>query len=209
MYFLQTDLNEALLIWGYPLMLLVMIVEGPIATLTAAFFASLGYFNFAIVFVLSVLGDIIGDVVIYFLGYWKGERFFLGASKFLGVRKRSAEKLKERFKKNGRSLIFLAKATVGMSYIVFTLAGVFRFNFGNFLKFSLLGGIVWSSFLVATGYFFGFMAREISTYIEYAGYAIFSLLVVAFLAFSYSNKTKGNWLFNNNKNQKRSKRRKH
>jgi len=207
MNFLQIDLNEAILIWGYPLMFLMMIIEGPVATLIAAFFSSLGYFNFAVVFVLSVLGDIVGDIVIYFLGYWKGEKFFLGASKFLGVKKKSAEKLKKKFKKNGSSLIFLAKATVGMSYTVFTLAGAFRFNFRKFLKFSLLGGIVWSSFLVATGYFFGFMAREISTYIEYAGYVIFSLLVITFLVFSYSKNTKRNWLLNNNKDQSKKRKR--
>ena len=35
---------------------LFMIVEGPIVTMIAAFLASLGYFNVAIVFTLSVAG---------------------------------------------------------------------------------------------------------------------------------------------------------
>ena len=43
---------------GYPLMLLIMIVEGPIATLLAAFAASLGFFNIYLVFILSMLGTL-------------------------------------------------------------------------------------------------------------------------------------------------------
>ncbi len=188
MYFFQLNLNETVLVWGYPAMFLLMIIEGPIATLTAAFFSSLGYFNFAIVFILSVLGDIIGDIIIYLLGFWKGEKFFKGAVKFLGLNKVLAKKLKRKFKEKGSSLIFFAKATSGMGYAIFTLAGVFRFDFKKFLKFSFLGGIVWSTFLVSIGYFFGFMAREINVYIEYVGYVLFFLLVGTFLILSYSKK---------------------
>ena len=48
---------------GYVLLFLLMILEGPIVTAAAAFAASLGYLSLPVVFILSVLGNIIGDLI--------------------------------------------------------------------------------------------------------------------------------------------------
>ena len=41
-----------------------MIIEGPIITVIGAFLASLGFFNIGIIFFLSLLGDIVGDIIL-------------------------------------------------------------------------------------------------------------------------------------------------
>lgn len=56
---------------GYFFMFIGIIIEGPIVTSSAGFAASLGYFNVWIVLLLSVLGNLIGDIAHYFFG-----RFF-------------------------------------------------------------------------------------------------------------------------------------
>ncbi len=68
----NTELLQSIEVWGYPLMLVLMIVEGPIVTMTAAFLASLGIFNWLPVFLLSVLGDMVGDILLYGIGFYGG-----------------------------------------------------------------------------------------------------------------------------------------
>ncbi|MBC7503342.1 hypothetical protein H7169_00005 [Candidatus Gracilibacteria bacterium] len=53
---------------GYVLMLILMIVEGPIVTLIAAFLASLGVFDIYLVVILGWIGDISGDFLFYSIG---------------------------------------------------------------------------------------------------------------------------------------------
>ncbi len=73
------ELVHLLTFWGYPIMLLLMTLEGPIVTMVAAFLSSMGYFNIFAVFGLSVLGDVLGDIVLYFIGYFGGHRALLKA----------------------------------------------------------------------------------------------------------------------------------
>jgi len=171
--FAPEQLPQLLKFWGYPLMFLLMIVEGPIIAIVSAFLASLGYFNIAIVLGLSISGDIIGDMILYYIGYSGGPKILPKVQKFLGVQGSVLEKLKSQFHKNSERIIFYVKSTTGLSYITFITAGTLHMRFSKFLKNIILGGLIWSSFLVTVGYFFGYAAKQISQYIKYAGIFVF------------------------------------
>lgn len=177
---------ELILIWGYPLMLLLMILEGPVVTLGAAFLASMGYFNFFIILILSILGDIIGDIILYFIGFYSQKNYFSKKRTFLQSNSYIIDSIKNSFQKKGAQIIFFTKITTGFCYITFTLAGMLRLNFKKFLLFSFLGGIVWSSFLVAIGYYFGYLAEKIEKYIKFGGWIIFAVIILlAIVIFTY------------------------
>jgi membrane protein DedA with SNARE-associated domain len=182
------ELIHILSFWGYPTMLFLMIVEGPIVTIIAAFLASLGYFNIFVVFALSVAGDVIGDIILYHIGYFGGQKILPKVEKFLKVSQSTVEKLKKKFHENSGKIIFYVKSTAGLSYITFITAGTLRMRFSKFVKFSILGGLVWSSFLVIIGYFFGYAAEQISQYLKYAGYLIFAAAVIFFVGLVFYKK---------------------
>jgi membrane protein DedA with SNARE-associated domain len=165
-----------------------MIVEGPIVTIIVAFLASLGYFNVFIVFLLSVAGDVIGDIILYYIGYFGGARILAKAEKFLKVSPATVEKLKQKFHENSEKIIFYVKSTTGLSYITFITAGTLKMRLLKFVKYSILGGLVWSSFLVVVGYFFGYAAEQISQYLKYAGYLIFAAAVIFFVGLVFYKK---------------------
>ena len=175
------ELIHILSFWGYPIMLLLMTLEGPIATIIAAFLASMGYFNIFVVFGLSVAGDVIGDVILYCIGYFGGQKILPKVEKFLKISQSTVEKLKQKFHENSGRIIFYVKSTTGLSYITFITAGTLKMRISKFVTFSILGGLVWSSFLVIVGYFFGYAADKISEYIKYAGLIIFAAAVIFFV----------------------------
>ncbi|MDQ1284405.1 MAG: hypothetical protein QG620_753 [Patescibacteria group bacterium] len=165
-----------------------MIIEGPVVTIIAAMLASLGAFNVFVVLILSIIGDMAGDVILYGLGYRYGLGFVRRVGKYMGITEKLVARMEKYFARHGGKTIFAVKSTTGLCWAAFTAAGIVKMDFKKFLKYSFLGGIVWSSFLVAMGYFYGYLWREIKQYIESIGWIISVLAVATFVAITlYKN----------------------
>lgn len=176
--------------YGYWIMIPLMIIEGPIVTVAAAMLAKLGAFNVFIVFVLSVLGDMIGDVILYYLGYALGNSFVKKIGKYLGITEKLILKMENYFQKHGGKTIFTVKSTTGLCWATFAAAGIVKMDFRKFLKYSFLGGLVWSAFLVLLGYFYGYMWIELRHYMKLAGWVIVLLAMFSFAGVQLYKKNK-------------------
>lgn len=166
---------------GYSTLFVLMVLEGPAITILGAFLASLGFFNVFVILFLSILGDIVGDIILYAIGYYGGAKILEKAERFLKIKPHVIEKIKNYFKKYGKKTIFYVKSTTGLCWITFIAAGSIRMNFKDFLTASFLGGIIWSAFLVLSGYFFGYAFEKINEYIKSAGIIIF-ITAISFYA---------------------------
>ncbi len=188
--------------YGYLIMLPLMIIEGPVATIIAATMAALGAFNVFVVLLFSIIGDIFGDVILYSLGRSFGIGFVRRVGKYIGITENLVLRMEKYFLHHGGKTIFLVKSTTGLCWAAFTAAGIVRMDFKKFLKYSFLGGVVWSGFLVAMGYFYGYLWREIKEYIEWIGWLIFGLSFITFIIISIYKSYKAKKIFqeNNNKN---------
>lgn len=167
--------------YGYAIMLPLMILEGPVVTLLAAMMASLGAFNVWIVFLLSIAGDMIGDVLLYAAGYKYGIGFVRGFGRYMGITENLVNRMKKYFVRHGGKTIFAVKSTTGLCWATFVTAGIVKMDFKKFIKNSIYGGIVWSGFLVFMGYFYGYLWREIRDYIKYIGWIIFIVAIITFI----------------------------
>ncbi len=176
--------------YGYWAMLPLMIVEGPVATIIAAMLASLGAFSWPLVLLFSILGDTIGDVLLYGAGYKWGMGFTRGFGKYMGITEKLVLRMEKYFVRHGGKTIFAVKSTTGLCWATFAAAGIVKMDFKKFLKYSLLGGIVWSGFLVAMGYFYGYLWKEMKQYISWVGWIIFAIAVVSFVGITLYKKRK-------------------
>ncbi len=167
--------------YGYWIIFPLMFLEGPMATIMAAILASLGAFNIWVVLVLSIFGDVLGDIGLYGVGKKWGFGFVNKFGKYIGVTEKRVRKMEKYFNRHGGKTVFLAKSTTGLCFVAFISAGIAKMELRRFIKYSVLGGVVWSSFLVAMGYFYGYLWREIGQYIEWAGWAISSLALFSFI----------------------------
>jgi membrane-associated protein len=185
--------------YGYWVMLPLMIIEGPVVTLISAMLASLGAFNVFLVLVFSILGDIFGDIILYGLGYKFGMGFVRNIGKYFGITEKLVLRMEKYFEHHGGKTIFAVKSTTGLCWATFTAAGIVKMDFKKFLKNSFYGGIVWSSFLVAMGYFYGYLWREIRDYIKWIGWIVAIVAIVTFVAITiYKNKQAKKLLEENN-----------
>jgi membrane-associated protein len=186
--------------YGYFIMLPLMIIEGPVVTIISATMAALGAFNIFIVLILSIAGDMIGDIILYSLGYKWGMGFVRNIGKYIGITEKLVTRMEKYFERHGGKTIFAVKSTTGLCWATFTAAGIAKMKFKKFVLYSFFGGIVWSSFLVAMGYFYGYLWREIKQYIEWAGWIIFVVAVISIISINlYKNREAKKLLAENNK----------
>lgn len=184
--------------YGYFIMLPLMILEGPVVTIIAATMAALGAFNVFIVLILSITGDMIGDIILYGLGYKFGMGFVRRIGKYMGITEKLVLKMEKYFDRHGGKTIFAVKSTTGLCWATFTAAGIVKINFKKFVLYSFLGGIVWSSFLVIMGYFYGYLWREIKQAVEWIGWAIFIVAIISFVIITFYKKRQAKKLLEEN-----------
>jgi membrane protein DedA with SNARE-associated domain len=145
-----------------------------------------------------MIGDIVGDLIFYGLGYKFGMGFVRRVGKYIGITEKLVLKMEKYFINHGGKTIFAVKSTTGLCWATFTAAGIVKMDFKKFLKYSFLGGIVWSSFLVAMGYFYGYLWREIRDYIEWIGWVIFLLTAATFVSVIIYKKYQTKKIFSKN-----------
>lgn len=178
---LGQNIFQFLHLHGYWMMLPLMIIEGPVVTIIAAMLASLGAFNVWIVLALSILGDMIGDMILYGAGYYFGMGFVRNIGRYIGITEKLVLRMQKYFERHGGKTIFAVKSTTGLCWAAFTAAGIVKMDFRKFIKNSFYGGVVWSSFLVAMGYFYGYLWREIHSYIKWIGWVVAIVAIITFL----------------------------
>ena len=176
-------------------MFFFMIVEGPIVTLAAAFLASLGYFSLTGVFVLSVAGDLVGDVFWYGVGRRWGRQFIARYGRYVGISDVLMHKVQKIFDRHGGKAILGAKSTTGLCLVTIIVSGMARMPLRTFLTYAFIGGVIWTSTLVFSGFFFGSLYEQIAQYISWAGWIVLflsALLLVVLTA--YKKKSAQNFL---------------
>ncbi len=140
--------------YGYAIVFLASLVEGPIVTVVAGFLASQGVLSVAAVYVTVVLGDLAGDALYYAVGRW-GIGRLPWTGRHGGRLRRRIDALREYIRaRPGRVLLF-GKLTHSAGFAVLLAAGAARVRPVVYMLYNLLGTLIKSAALVLVGYFLG------------------------------------------------------
>lgn len=166
---------------GYPLLFIIMLIEGPVVTAAAAFAAALHYMNVWVVLLLSVLANLIPDLVYYAIGYWGRETVVNKYGHYLGMtpkRIANVEKLAEAH--SGKSL-FIIKMVPLLATPGLILVGASKMELRKYAFWSILIIIPSSLFYLIIGYYFGAAYGTIDHYLHVGGYVIAAAAAVIIL----------------------------
>ena len=106
------------------------------------------------VFILLSIAAILGDTVNYWVGYVIGPKVFHGESSWL-LNRKHLERTHDFYEKYGGKTIILARFIPIIRTFAPFVAGIGRMNYGRFLIYNVVGGIVWIAIFTYAGYFFG------------------------------------------------------
>jgi membrane protein DedA with SNARE-associated domain len=163
---------------GYTLMFVLMLIEGPVVTAAGAFAAAFSYFHLWAVFLLSLLANLIPDVVYYAMGYWGRHRFIDTYGHYLGLTRERiaiAEKLANRH--TAKSLIAIKLipflATPGL-----IIVGASKMDIRKYIIWSLIITIPSSLIYLVIGYYFGAAYNTIEHYLHLGYYLLGATIVI-------------------------------
>ena len=114
-------MESLILTYSYWIILPLSIIEGPVVILFASFLASTGLLDISVVYLLGLLGDIIGDELHYLLGRFGGRTLIQKYGRYLGISEIDIFEAQHKYFGNGRSIwrvITLSKVTHAPSSIV-------------------------------------------------------------------------------------------
>lgn len=141
----------------YALLFLGCLVEGPVVMMASGFLFSLGQFDFLPMYLTLVSGDFVADIGWYLLGRFGTRQTIFRYGHFIGLTPEILEKVEDRFRYYHQKILIISKLTMGFGFavVVLMVAGMFKVPFKNYVVLNLVGGFIWTAFLLIVGYFFG------------------------------------------------------
>lgn len=118
--------------------------------------AAIDSLDIKVLVVLLTLAAIIGDSLNYSIGRFIGKKMFEERMKNDGlIKKEHLEKTQKYFDKYGDKTIIFARFAPFVRTIAPFMAGIGEMNYGRFLKFNIIGGLIWTFIFLFGGYLFG------------------------------------------------------
>ena len=145
--------------------------------LTGGYLVHRGVTRYPITLAVSLLGVVVGDNSLFFLGRHFGSRlvryFSLGAG-----RKSQIERIEAFMQRYGHRAIFYARFLAGLRALVYLSAGSFGVRPAVFLLYDLVGALISVPIVVTLGYVFG---KQLELLVKYLGGLERLVLIVAIL----------------------------
>ena len=174
------DVVALLAHYRYAVLFPLVIVEGPIVTVLAGLLVSFGKLAFWWVYAVAIVGDLTGDIALYFLGAL-GKRGIAGKwGRWMGLTENRLEKMEHHFKKHLGKTLILGKLAHGVGAGVLLGAGAARVSFGRFFWYNFVATLPKSLFLLFLGVYFGYAYERIARYLDL--FALIGLCLVVGLA---------------------------
>ncbi len=173
---------------AFPTVALGAFLEGEATIVTATVFSTLGSFHTWAVTLGAIVGTLLGDQLIYWIGRIVGspERAVVFGKQI--VSPAAVERARHYFHRHGGKTVFLLRYAYGMRTAGYFLAGAIRMHYIRFLVADLLGTISWVFALVFLGLLVG---KPAITFIEgWGGLAVGIAcgLVLAVLAIRFQRR---------------------
>ena len=165
----------------YAVVFIGTIVEGPVVMLVGGFLLRTGLFTFWTLYFYLVLGDFVADLGWYGVGRFGARKLINKFGKFLNITPEIIEKIEERFKNHQNKILIISKLTMGFGFALATLlvAGILRVSFKRYTLINLVGGFIWTGFLICMGFFFGNIFVVIPPQFKFL-FVIFIIFVVIY-----------------------------
>ncbi|OGZ04848.1 MAG: hypothetical protein A2845_05140 [Candidatus Lloydbacteria bacterium RIFCSPHIGHO2_01_FULL_49_22] len=144
---------------------------------TVGLLASQEHFNIAILWAIVVTMAILGDNVGYMFGKMVGKRIFTKEDSFF-FRKSHVLKAQTFYEAHGKKAIVMARFVPIIRTFAPIVAGVAHMEYHTFFAFNVIGGVLWGTLLLFSGYFVGQYVPNAGHYLEWIIIAIILLSIL-------------------------------
>lgn len=121
--------------------------------------AALGRFNFWIVVFAGTLGNLVGSLLAYWLGWWGQEavvrKVIVKYGKYFLISEHEYDQSERWFRKHGEPIVFVSRILPVIRTFISLPAGIAKMNLTRFCIYTTVGSLLWSYFLTYVGVVLG------------------------------------------------------
>jgi membrane protein DedA with SNARE-associated domain len=139
--------------WSYIILALLVMIEGPIATLLGAVAASTGAMRPLIVFIVAAAANLTSDTLWYSAGRLGKKEWLVNFGRRVGATPERLQELEGRLKQHAPVILFISKLTVSPMIPALIATGLIRYPWRKWFPFVFMGEMIWTGSLVLIGYF--------------------------------------------------------
>lgn len=136
--------------------------------------------NIWLLMLVGALGNLIGSIAAYGVGYSGGRAFLDKYGKFILIRKRDIDKSDAFFRKYGDWTVFFGRWLPIVRTFISLPAGISRMNFPKFCAFTFVGALPFCYLLAWAGTKLGQHWAQVHTWLQKADVAVTVVLAVLF-----------------------------
>ena len=172
----------------YPLFFAGAYIEGTVVMLTGGVLLRLGEVQFLPLYASLILGDVLSDIMWYWIGYFGARRFVMRWGYLVGATPEIVAKMERRFHKYHLRILVISKLTMGFGLAVpiLTTAGMMRVSFKRYCAINIVGSFIWVGFVIFVGYNFGDVLQYFPEKFQVASF--FVLIALFFVGLRYLTK---------------------
>ena len=159
-------IQQIVLTIGYPGITLIMITENIFPPIPSelvmpfgGFAVGQGSMSFAGVWIASVIGSVLGALLLYYVGWWAGDSLVRGFlrryGRLLTLSERDYDRALDFFNKYGAAVIFFGRLIPLVRSLISLPAGADHMPLPKFLLLTSLGSGIWNGVLIYAGLLLG------------------------------------------------------
>lgn len=131
---------------------------------SAGLLAALGAFNLFALVALVVVAAILGDSAGYWLGAKYGRCLFTDRNGFF-LNPKNLRRTEAFYEKYGTRAIILARFVPVVRTFTPILAGVGQMKYATFIRYNIIGAVIWGAGVTTLGFFLGSIIPDIDRYL--------------------------------------------
>jgi len=105
--------------------------------------------------IIGALGNLIGSLIAYIIGFYGGRPLLEKYGKYILITKKKLEMAEEWFAKYGHEAVFISRVLPGIRTFISLPAGIAEMDLKKFTIYTLIGSIPWCFALTYIGYALG------------------------------------------------------
>jgi membrane protein DedA with SNARE-associated domain len=138
--------------WNYILLSILIVWQGPVATLLGGAAASAGLMRPSLVFLAGIIGNLTADIIWYSVGRSGSlERFFEKGR--LGKHKGRFNIFQSAMDRHATKVLLLAKLSAGLAVPALVAAGISKLSWRKWFPVVFIGESIWTGVLVLIGFY--------------------------------------------------------
>lgn len=158
----------------------------------AGFLAHTGVVNIWIAIFLGALGNLVGSLIAYAIGFYLEDHVILALikkyGKFILLSEHEYERSLKWFDTYGNRVVFFSRLLPGVRTFISLPAGLAKMDLMQFSLYSFLGSLIWSGFLTYIGYSLGKNWESIHGVFGKLHYAIAAAIILGICYFVYKKR---------------------